>query len=127
MSLLNFDYGEIVLTWLLEDEEDCVTASPKRWNRSRPINDFRPSVTTRNVAELLVQPLLDTGFCTLPSMWIGSFKKFRSCRFGLSQTQNACEMLSTTCDASDQFRMLHALPKSTSSFVEILPIFIGMF
>ena len=98
---LNSETGEIVFTWLPEDEEDCVTASRSWSNKSRPINDFKPSATTMIVAEREVQPLLDTGVCILTSMRIGSFEKVLSCGFALSQTQNAYGLLLTTCYACD--------------------------
>ena len=61
----------------------------------------KPSATTIKLAERELQPLLDAGVCILPSMRIGSFEKVLSCEFALSQIQNACGLLLTTCRLSD--------------------------
>ena len=127
MSSLNSEDDEMVSTWLPENEDDCVTASPNWSNKSRSISDLRPSATIVNVAEREIHPLLKTRACTLASLRIGSFKRVLNCGVALLCTQNACELLFTTCDARDWLRMLLAFPESTNRVVEILPILIGMF
>ena len=122
---LNSESGQIVSTWLPEDEEDCVTASRIWSNKFRLMNDFKPSATNVNVAEREVQSLLDTGVCVLTSIWIGSFEKVLSCGFALSRNQNACGPLLTTCYAFDWLRILHELAESTWSVVEMFLILIG--
>ena len=73
----------------------------------------KPSATTVNVAERVFQPLIDTGVCILPSMQIDLLEKVLSFGFAFWQSQIASELLSTTHDAFDWLRMLHALPELT--------------
>ena len=109
---LNSVNAEMVLTWLLCTEEYCVTARPRWSNRSLPMRDLRPSATTVKIVEFDVHPLLVMGVCILPSTWIGSLENVLSCGMTFSWFQTACGLLFTTCVASDQLKILHALPES---------------
>ena len=81
---LNSDDDEMVLTSLPWDEEDCVTYRPNLSKKPRPIRDFSPSATTKNVAKFEVQPLGVIGACTFPSMRIGAFESVLSGRLTFS-------------------------------------------
>ena len=95
-------------------------------NRSLPLRDMRPSETTVKVDESEVHPLLLIGDCNFSSMWLGSFENLPSCGRTLSWIQKESGLLFNICDASDRLRILHALPESTRSVVEMLPILIGI-
>ena len=113
--------------WSLNSECDEVVLTSYWSNKSVPNNDLKPSATTVNVADRVFQPLLHTGVCILVSMRIVSLEKILSSGFAFSWTQNACELLLTTRNAIDWLGMLHTLPESARSVVEMLPILSGMF
>ena len=80
MCSLNTEDGEMVLTCLPENEDDCVTASPNWLNKSLRISGFKPSATTVNVAEFEVHPQNWSLYLTFnPNRFIRECPELRIC------------------------------------------------
>ena len=117
--------GGMVFTCLPFCDEVRVNASHSVSKKLQSLSCLRSSTTIVKMATAISQSSLVTGVRNLTSMWIGSFEKFCSCDMFFWRTHIAYALLLINRGPSGLFKMLQALPESTSRLEEMFPFLMG--